>query len=254
MSLSFDLQKVDIIILCGGLGKRLRSVVQNQPKGLVAIAGKPILEILVDDLLNYGAQKIIFCVGHLKEQIIEHFSGRNDCEFLFSKEDSPLGTGGAIKKAKTLVKSSHLMILNGDSMCQVNYEKFYEFHLQSQSLLSMILALPVEDSQDYGNVQIDVDHKICSFQEKKQPKERCGFMNAGIYLMKKEGFAKMPKRQSFSLEYDFFPKILQTDRCSGFVVKQNVYDIGTPERLQHIHKKMNFSGNSSMDDLCRKKN
>ena len=225
------LDDIDVLILCGGLGTRLRSVIPDQPKGMAPVAGKPFLEILVDDLLKYGFKRFIFCVGHLKDQIIDYFSNRTDGTFLFSEEKTPLGTGGALKNASSLIQSENLLILNGDSLCTVDYKLFYEFHKQRHSVLSMILSVPEDGSEDYGSVIIDSECKLQSFQEKTSSEKR-GLINAGIYLMQKEALSFMPEQNVFSLEYDFFPKILEQEHCSGFVIEEKVLDIGPPERYQ----------------------
>ena len=96
------LAKVDVLILCGGIGSRLSSVNPDRPKGLAPVGGKPFLDILVEDLVQQGFQRIIFCVGHLKEQVIDRYKTRKDAEYFFSQEDIPLGTGGAVQESGAL--------------------------------------------------------------------------------------------------------------------------------------------------------
>jgi NDP-sugar pyrophosphorylase family protein len=171
----------------------------------------------------------------LKDKIIQHFSPRGKY-FLFSEEDTPLGTGGAIKNAEPLIRADQLLILNGDSLCQIDHMQFCEAHFERQALLSMVLTFG-KDSQDYGKVILDKELKIVSFQEKEFRNEE-GLINAGIYLMQKKGLALMPSSFPFSLEYDFFPNLVQNHKCFGWVVENEVLDIGTPRRYQRINQLM----------------
>src|SRR5690349_21298843 len=108
---------IDAAILCGGKGTRLQPVISDLPKGLAPVRGRALLDILVEDLVAQGLRRIILCVGHMKEQIISHFSGRRDADFLFSEETAPLGTGGAVKNAAEFIRSDPFLVMNGDSMC-----------------------------------------------------------------------------------------------------------------------------------------
>ena len=90
------LEEIDVVILCGGLGTRLSSVLPNRPKSLAPIGEKVFLDILIQELQSYGFQRFILCVGHLSEQIVKHFQNRNQSRFMFSIETVLLGTGGAV--------------------------------------------------------------------------------------------------------------------------------------------------------------
>lgn len=223
-------KNIDVLILCGGQGTRLRSVISDKPKILADIGGKPFIEILLDNLASHGFYRIILGIGHLKEEIVKYFEAnpRKDLQIEFSKEETPLGTGGAVKKAKPLIKSDYFLVMNGDCLFSVNFEKFYQNHLDKKALLSMVLANVADDSSNYGRVMLASDNKIASFNEKQN------LISAGIYFMRKDVFDFMPPEDSFSLEYDFFPKIL--DSSYGFVCDEGFVDIGTPERYQKANR------------------
>lgn len=223
---------IDVFILCGGEGKRLRSVVSDKPKAMADIGGRPFLERIIENLVSSGFGKIILGVGHLRDQIIGHFSVYRSGVFSkieFSEEEYPLGTGGAVKKAKELIKGDHFMVMNGDVFLSLDFGEFYSRHLENDSLLTMALA-DTDDVGDYGSVELDKDGRIVSFREKLLKKEN-GLINAGAYLMKREIFSHMPERENFSLEQDLFPEILKTRRCCGFV-GADFLDIGVPERYE----------------------
>ena len=231
-----NLVDLEVLILCGGLGTRLCSMLPDQPKGLATIGNKTFLDVQVDELLDIGFQRFIFCVGHLKNKIIEHFQTREDGDFVFSEEENPLGTGGAVKNAESLIKGDRFFILNGDSLCHLDFQAFHQNHLNQEALLSMVLSQAL-NAEDYGNVTIDPSGNIQSFQEKITQKGG-GLINGGIYLMEREGLSMMPSHFPFSLEHDVFPHLLKQNKCSGFVVKSDVLDIGTPERYQKINQLM----------------
>jgi NDP-sugar pyrophosphorylase family protein len=227
-----NFRKIDIIILCGGLGKRLRPVFGG-PKVLAIIGEKTFLDILIDNLLMHGFKNIILSVGYLKEQIKNYFNydynKSHDCLITFSEEEEPLGTGGALKKAKTRIISNPFMVINGDSICKVNFRSFIEFHIEKKALLSMVLVHS-NKTQDYGSVSLDDLQKITDFNEKIAGKSD-NLINAGIYLIKKDIFSYMPEQKKFSLEYELFPKIIK-NRCYGFLTESELIDIGTPERYE----------------------
>jgi len=229
--MSTDLSKTDVVILCGGRGERLRSVIKEQPKVLAEVRGKVFLDILIDNILQYGFKHIILSVGYLREQIKNHFSNDENCNYTitFSEEEKPLGTGGAIKNAKDIISSNPFIVMNGDSICKVDFKSFFDFHIKKEALLSIVLVRS-KTTQDYGSVTLDDSGRITAFNE-KIPGGSGNIMNAGIYLMGKDIFSYMPERDNFSLEYDLFPKIVN-DMCYGFLTDGEFLDIGTPERYE----------------------
>ena len=224
-----NLNGIDVVILCGGLGKRLRPVVLDQPKVLAKIGEKTFLDILINNLLLYGFKNIILSVGYLEEQIKNHFNYDKDYNISFSEEEEPLGTGGALKRAKTLIRSDPFIVMNGDSICNVDFRSFIDFHVEKDALLSIVLVRS-KMSQDYGSVTLDDSQRITDFSEKIVGRSE-NIINAGIYLMEKDIFSYMPDQNRFSLEYDLFPKIVG-DRCYGFLTESEFIDIGTPERYE----------------------
>lgn len=256
-----DLCETDIVILCGGLGKRLRPVISEQPKVLAKIGNLTFLDILINNISSYGTKNIILCVGYLKDRIKERFDccRANHCDnynyrygehnIIFSEEESPLGTGGAIKNAKQLIKSDPFIVMNGDSICNIDFNGFLDFHTRKEAILSMILAKSTT-TEDYGHVTLDKSQRITSFNEKMSNNDKYitntdlnkngltteSLINAGIYLMQKEIFSYMPEQDNFSLENDLFPKIVNDkatkSRCYGLITNGKLLDIGTPERYK----------------------
>jgi NDP-sugar pyrophosphorylase family protein len=224
-----NLKDIYVVILCGGLGNRLRSAVSDRPKVLAEIKNKSFLDILIDNLLKHGFINIILCVGYLKEQIKDHFDCDKDFNIIFSEEEVPLGTGGALKNARPLINSDPFMLINGDSICDINFKDFLDYHVNKRALMSMVLTR-IKNTGDYGNVVLDESNRIVSFKEKIENRGEC-LINAGIYLMQKDIFLYMPEEDKFSLEYDLFPKIVN-EKCYGFIIGSDLIDIGTPERYE----------------------
>lgn len=230
------LAAIDAVILCGGLGTRLRPLIADRPKSLAEIAGKPLLDILVTELLRQGCHRIIFCVGHMGEQIIAHYRRREGAEYLFAKEEVPLGTGGAVRNALPLVQSDPLLILNGDSLCTVDLGQFLAFHLHHQASASIVLA-DAGERHDGGIVRVDADLRIRQFMEKPATAIPTGsYINAGIYLIERQSADLGLPQSRYSLETEVFPALVEKGRCYGFPVAGGVVDIGTPERYRRANQ------------------
>ncbi len=228
----------DAILICGGLGTRLKTVLGQLPKPLVEVNGRPFLDYLVDDLIATGVSRIIFSSGYRAQVIREHYSNRRDAEFVFSEETSPLGTAGALKLAESRVRSEVFLAMNGDSYCAINYKNFLESHRRRKARASLALV-EVTDASDYGGVRMDDAGWIRNFAEKTTAGR--GRVNAGIYLFSREVFASIPAGQPCSLEREVFPTLLETG-VAGYLVNAALYDIGTPERLERA--RAYFAGRS----------
>jgi len=219
---------LDALILCGGLGTRLREVVADRPKGLAEIRGRPFLDLLIDELARQGLKRFILGTGYRGEQIAARYARRSDAEFVVSLEDRPLGTAGAVRLAAAHLRSDPFIVLNGDSFCGVDYEALHDFHAAKRAVLSIVVA-PPRGRADAGAVTLAGDGAVVSFSEKAAPGER-SYINAGIYLMHRSLVDALPARTPLSLEHDVFPPAVRRGGCYGFTVAGPVVDIGTPER------------------------
>jgi NDP-sugar pyrophosphorylase family protein len=226
MSKETPLNSMDAVILCGGLGTRLRPVSGDLPKALVPFSGRAFIDILIEALLPFGFRRFVLCVGYRSEKVREHF-GRRDYEIIFSEESEPLGTGGALKNARPHILSTPFLLLNGDSICPTNLNNFRDFHERKGGLLSIVLARPLSEN-DYGVIDLNGEGRILAFREKDEI-QRGHFINAGLYLMDHRVFDLMPEVLKFSLETDLIPNLLPQG-CYGYITDGELIDIGSPER------------------------
>ena len=220
---------LDAVILAGGLGTRLEPLVKDRPKALADVSGRPFIDILIDELVSQGVRRIIFCLGHRREQIISHVAGRADATFLFAEEIVPLGTGGALKNASSLISSDPFLLMNGDSFCRVAYAELMEFHKRRGAALTMVVS-EARGRADAGNVTLTAEGRITGFREKSDATHPF-LINAGIYLIRRAVLQSLSLQYPFSLERDILPLLIHGGNMYGYVVSEEVIDIGTPERL-----------------------
>ncbi|MDO8489046.1 MAG: sugar phosphate nucleotidyltransferase [Candidatus Omnitrophota bacterium] len=223
------IEDTDVLILCGGEGKRLKKISGKTPKPMVRMGRRVFLDIIIENLRRLGFKRIILGIGYQAKFIRKYYTEHKvpGLEIIFSEEKKPLGTGGAVKKAKRLIKSESFFVLNGDTFLRFNADKFIKFYSQKKSQL-LILLKKAKANKDYGAITMDRNSKIISFNEKDCPRSN-NFVNGGVYLFNKNVFSQMPKSHKFSLEYDFFPQMIGKG-LYGYNEAGTFIDIGTPER------------------------
>ena len=219
----------DVFILCGGQGTRFREVREDIPKALVPINEVPFLDLLVDDLVDQGCRRIILGTGYLSDQIESHIKQRNDANYLISAEKFSLGTGGAIRNALNLFQSNQVLVLNGDSYIDFSVKTLLHFHISENAETTILLSSGTQ-GVDYGNVVLDEDHRILSFHEKPQHSEE-QLINAGVYCLQHEMIRQQSDGKA-SIERDWFPQWVCSNRVLGMVIPEPFYDIGTRERFE----------------------
>ena len=257
------------IVLAGGLGTRLRSVVSDLPKPMASINGKPFLEYILDELNDFKFEKVVLTVGYKKEVIMNYFGNSyKNIKLVYSIEDEPLGTGGCIKKALSFIDDPYVFVLNGDTMFKI------DFHAMSKSRQLTIACKHMYHFDRYGEIKI-FNGKVIAFSEKKHVQE--GYINGGIYYMPKNLFDVYDLPSVFSLEKDFFEKYIHELEIHAFLAEDYFIDIGIPEdylRAQedfqkkkalfldrdgiinidygHVHTIEQFQFTDFIFDLCKK--
>lgn len=231
---TFEASTIDAVILCGGLGTRLQSVLKDTPKPMADFNDRPFLDLLIDYVGRFGFQRFILCSGHKGGLIQEYFENKNDGRtYIISQETSPLGTAGAIKLAEPLITSDVFLAMNGDSFCEIDLTSFMDSHHSKNALASVALS-PMEDASDYGGVTLGDNDAITSFDEKKNTPSS-GWVNAGVYTFNKSVLDRIPADKKVSLEQELFPS-MAGNGLYGFVTQSQLLDIGTPERLERARQ------------------
>ncbi len=217
-------------ILAGGLGLRLRQVVSDRPKPMAEIGDAPFLEILIDSLTSKGVREFVLLTGFKGEQIENHFRclNRNEICIRYSREEVPLGTGGAVKNAERFASDPTLLV-NGDTYFDADLDELHRFHVEKQAQVTLSVY-EVEDISRYGAVILDDDSRITGFAEKRQSDGR-GLINAGLSLLTADFIASLPEG-SYSMEQDIFTKFLHTGGMFGLRQDKPFFDIGTPESYE----------------------
>mgnify|MGYP000739359097 CR=1 FL=1 len=216
---------IEAIVLAGGFGTRLQQVVSDLPKPMAPVAGKPFLEILLSELSKKGFKRIILSVGYMADKIISYFGDEfKGVELVYEIEDRPLGTGGAVKQALQHCKTDHVFVFNGDTYLDLDVDAA-ELKWQKNKAM-LIVAKEVSDTARYGRIVFEGD-RIVGFSEKGV--EGSGLINAGCYILPVSVLDDFELGSPFSLEVDFFAKVVQQQRIDVFVTNGHFIDIGIPE-------------------------
>jgi NDP-sugar pyrophosphorylase family protein len=221
------LSDVTAIILAGGFGTRLLPVVSDRPKVMAHVCGRPFLAHLLEQLRQARVRKVVVCTGYMADQIERAFGNiYGAMEIKYSREDKPLGTGGAIAAAADLCESDVVLAINGDSYCAADLESFAADHFERDARASILLT-HVNDSGRFGKVALAADGRITRFDEKSE-NGGPGLINAGIYLIQRTLLEIVPRRRAISIEREIFP-LLTGHGLYGHATLAPFIDIGTPE-------------------------
>jgi NDP-sugar pyrophosphorylase family protein len=218
----------DIVILCGGLGTRLQSVVWDRPKPMAVVQDRPFLDWVVDHVLSQGFTRIIFATGHLGEWINRYYEGRGDFTAVMAHENAPRGTAGALRACRPLIETDRIVVLNGDSLCRIDVHGLLAAHAVRGGCATLA-AVPAGNRIDGGNLIIDSRDRVIGFEEKQLGP----VMNAGVYVLASSLIDTIPDSVPCSLEREVFPRLCGNG-LFAFVVNMPVYDIGTPDRLAEV--------------------
>lgn len=226
------LADADVVVLAGGMGTRLRSVLgDNVPKLLAPIGSRPYAEYLFDWLQAFGAKRIILSLGHLATAIKDHVEAhpRDGITFKTIVEDEPLGTAGALRLVRPSVQSSTAFLMNGDSWIDADLNALMDAH-DKQAAPATLLCVGVEDAGRYGRIERDKDGYVSAFCE-KQENAGPGLINAGMYAVSEAGWQIIDDLRGPSLERDVFAKAPSHSLYTFDAGQTAFIDIGTPDSL-----------------------
>ena len=220
---------MDAIILAGGMGTRLRSLITDVPKPLALVKGRPFLDILLEQLNRSGKiRKVVLAIGYKADQIVNAYCKDNRYSYNidFAFEHVPLGTGGGIKNAMSHTTSSNVLIMNGDSFIDFELSELQTLHEEHLADISLLVT-EVPDVGRYSAVHVDpATSRIMRISEKGAA-EGSGLINAGCYLIERSLINQIPSAQNVSFEDQILPLLLSNAYAQ--VVKKKFIDIGLPE-------------------------
>jgi NDP-sugar pyrophosphorylase family protein len=230
-----NLSEITSVILAGGLGTRLRSVVSDRPKVLAGVCNRPFLTFLLDQLVTAQAKEVILCTGFMADEVHKELGHKyKSLNIVYSSEPEPMGTGGALRLSLPLINSDPILIMNGDSHVNVDLTGYLKWFFERDRHASLLLV-KVPDTGRYGKVIADDDGLIAAFEEKALDAGP-GWINAGIYIMKKYLVASIPPGIPYSLERQLFPDLVQKKNIYGFCTNGKFIDIGTPDAYFQAQK------------------
>ena len=211
------------IILAGGLGTRLKKRLPDTPKVMAPISGRPFLEYLLDKLISNKIEDVVLSVGYKANVIESHFKkSYKGLRIQYAYEDNPLGTGGAIMNALEFINENSVLILNGDTLVDINYFDLHKHYVNSKSNILVVLKRLTNTSR-YGSVTVHGD-TIIKFNEKEGTGE--GFINAGAYLISSNLFENYDLKKPFSFERDFLQSYCLDLQPSMYKTNSYFIDIG----------------------------
>ncbi len=224
------MQKYPVIILAAGLGTRLQSAVPDLPKCLAPINGVPFLHYVIEHFKSQGIEEFIFSLAY-KHEMIEDWlrTALPSDQYTCSIQDTPMGTGGDLRRACTLTNAQTVLVTNGDTLFRVDFKKLLSEHFAMNADCTFALK-PMTNIERYETVQCADDGQITNFLEKQ--KLEAGLINGGVYVLNTQQFLREDFPKVFSLETDYFQKYYHTQRMVGVVQDEYFIDIGTPEDYQ----------------------
>jgi mannose-1-phosphate guanylyltransferase len=227
-----DLGAIDVVVLAGGLGTRLRPILADRPKVLAPVAGRPFLDHLLEWLERQGVERVILSLGHLADQVEAYLAkrpvGYGGLDISTVREPAPLGTGGALRFCRQAICSDPFLVMNGDTFVEVELAGFVKACGASGAAAGLV-AVRVENAARYGRLELTPQDRIAAFVEKDATYAAAAWINAGVYWLKAAELERLPERAS-SLERDLL-QALPSGSVFAWRSTGPFIDIGTPESL-----------------------
>ena len=211
---------MEAVVLAGGLGTRLRSVVHDIPKCMAPVAGEPFLGYVLDWLSRYEITRVVLSVGYLRESIMEWISGQDyPFEMDYAVEETPLGTGGGIKLALSKCRERKVIVVNGDTFFPVDLDA-----IPFDAPVTVALK-PMKDFDRYGAVELSANGLVTAFHEKAKVQQ--GLISGGVYALNGLELSSLPEK--FSFEKDVLEPLSVKGQVGGWVSDSYFIDIGIPD-------------------------
>ena len=229
-----NLEGVEAVILAGGYGTRLRKVVADRPKVLAQVNGQPFIYILLDKLSEASIRRVLLCTGYMGDRVEEVVGNQyRSLRLDYSREDTPLGTGGALANAKNMLRGEMVLVINGDSFVDIDYRNFAAWHVMKNADISIAIRL-CDIADRYGTIEIALDQRVTKFSERTNPRiDGPVYINVGVYLMRRSIIDALPSQDKLSLERQVIPSLIGNNMF-GYKTCGKFIDIGTPESYQSV--------------------
>lgn len=222
----------DIIILAGGKGTRLKSLVSDVPKPMAIVNGKPFLYYIFNQIKTINVDNIVLSLGFMSEKIIEYINNENIlCQY--TTEDTPLLTGGAIRLAIEKTIQEDILILNGDTYFDIDLLSFYKFHKENKNDIT-IAVKEMFNFDRYGSIQIGNNNSVTGFNEKVFKKK--GLINTGYIFIKNYVINKFQINKPFSFENDLLRLAIEDYKMGALIQSGTFIDIGIPDDYKMAQK------------------
>lgn len=246
------------VVMAGGEGTRLRPLTSDQPKPMVSLVNKPVIEHIFELLKHHGITDIVVTLQFLPQLIKNYFGEGTDMglDISYSIEETPLGTAGSVKKAEGHLDETFIVI-SGDALTDVDLSKVIKFHKKKKAIATIALKR-VDNPLEFGIVITDKQDRIQRFLEKPSWGEVFSdTINTGIYVLEPEVFEYIPKDSPFDFSKELFPLLLKEEKpLFGFVVDGYWCDIGDLNQYREAHKdildgkaKVDLSGIKMLKDI-----
>ncbi|MBU1201350.1 MAG: nucleotidyltransferase family protein [Nanoarchaeota archaeon] len=226
------------IVLAGGFGTRLRPLTYEVPKPLIPVQGVTLTEKVISKLKEAGVSKVYLSIGYMADKIIDYFKGRDvgvKIEFLVEKE--PLGTGGCFHLlSKKQIKedfSKDFIVVNGDNLFDLDWEKMLLLHKKNDALITIALT-EVEDVTSRGVVKLSGDRIVKFVEKPKKEDAPSNYISSGYYIFSSKVFLELPAEKKFMLERELFPKVASNKKLFGYYDSGQWFDTGTFERWEEV--------------------
>lgn len=216
----------EAIILAGGLGTRLRSVINDIPKPMAPIHNKPFMEYLLTYLNQFKIKKVVFSAGYKYQYIFDYFGDNyKGIRLLYAIEDKPLGTGGGIRNAMDQINNDSFFLLNGDTYYEVDMVNLFNLHTEQKADITLSLK-PMRNFTRYGTVKVK-GTEVIEFRAKRFTKR--GLINGGVYVVNRSVFSRYSQKERFSFEKEILQFMCKNLNFHGYVSEAHFIDIGIPE-------------------------
>lgn len=222
------------VILAGGMGTRLRPLTYEVPKSMIDLGGEPFLSRLIRWLRGQGISRVLLCIGYMGALIEEHFGDGSalGVKIEYSREQVPMGTGGALALASPLMDES-AVVLYGDSFIPIKLDA-PEVLFSSSNRLGLITVCDNHLRIAKNNVRMEPDGRITRY-DKTGCAQGLNGVEAGVTFLRKSALSLLPPGRA-SMEEALFPKLINTGQLIGYLTPERFWDIGTPEGLEEARR------------------